>query len=78
MKVYNDLTLSGDEVKALHTMCQMARDLKLDGHIEEYSQITSSMKNQLKMLKKTIELAETDISANYTDDEIRYMKRKYR
>ena len=36
------------------------------------------MKNQLKMLKKTIELAETDISANYTDDEIRYMKRKYR
>ena len=37
MKVYNDITLSGDEVKALHTMCQMARDLKLDGHIEEYS-----------------------------------------
>ncbi len=36
------------------------------------------MKNQLKMLKKTIELAETDLTANYTDDEIRYMKRKYR
>ena len=37
MKVYNDVTLSSDEIRALHTMCQMARDLKLDSHIEEYS-----------------------------------------
>lgn len=37
MKVYNDVTLSSDEIRALHTMCQMARDLKLDSHIQEYS-----------------------------------------
>lgn len=36
------------------------------------------MKQQLKMLKKTIELAERDISADYTEEEIRYMKKKYR
>ena len=33
---------------------------------------------QLKMLRKTIELAETDVSADYTEEEIRYMKKKYR
>ena len=36
------------------------------------------MKQQLKMLRKTIELAEKDITANYTEEEIRYMKKKYR
>lgn len=37
MKVYNDITLSSDEILALHTMCQMVKDLKLDSHIKEYS-----------------------------------------
>ena len=36
------------------------------------------MKQQLKMLRKTIELAEKDITANYPEEEIRYMKKKYR
>ena len=43
-----------------------------------YIHIINSMKQQLKMLRKTIELAETDVSANYTEEEIRYMKKKYR
>ena len=37
MKVYSDITLSSDEIKALHTMCQIIKDLELNSHIEEYS-----------------------------------------
>jgi len=36
------------------------------------------MKNQLKQLKKVIEIAETDPLSKYTDEEVRYMKTRYR
>ena len=53
-------------------MLSKSKWLKLCTHI------INSMKQQLKMLRKTIELAEKDITANYTEEEIRYMKKKYR
>lgn len=36
------------------------------------------MKKQLRQLKKVISLAETDPRSEYSDDEIRYMKQRYR